>query len=47
MTVIGVPSFPGISLAAADLVVASLEDPRVRELLGLPAAGGPARTLDA
>jgi len=47
MTVIGVPSFPGIALAAADLVVASLEDPRVRALLGLPAAGGPARTLDA
>jgi HAD superfamily hydrolase (TIGR01509 family) len=46
MTVIGVPSFPGIALDAADLVVASLEDPRVRELLGLPAAGGPARTLD-
>jgi HAD superfamily hydrolase (TIGR01509 family) len=35
MTVVGVPSFPGIDLAEADLVVASLHDPRVWELLGL------------
>jgi HAD superfamily hydrolase (TIGR01509 family) len=35
MTVVGVPSFPGIELAEADLVVASLRDPRVWELLGL------------
>jgi HAD superfamily hydrolase (TIGR01509 family) len=47
MTVVGVPSFPGIALGAADLVVASLEDPRVRALLELPAPGGAARTLDA
>jgi HAD superfamily hydrolase (TIGR01509 family) len=35
MTVVGVPSFPGIDLGAADVVVPSLADPRVRELLGL------------
>jgi HAD superfamily hydrolase (TIGR01509 family) len=35
MTVIGVPSFPGIDLDAADLVVPSLRDPRVWELLEL------------
>jgi HAD superfamily hydrolase (TIGR01509 family) len=35
MTVVGVPSFPGIDLAEADLVVPSLRDPRVWELLGL------------
>jgi HAD superfamily hydrolase (TIGR01509 family) len=35
MTVIGVPSFPGIELAAADLVAPSLADPRVWCLLGL------------
>src|SRR3954447_4316989 len=35
MTVVGVPSFPGIDFAEADLVVASLHDPRVWELLGL------------
>jgi HAD superfamily hydrolase (TIGR01509 family) len=35
MTVVGVPSFPGIDLAEADLVVASLRDPRVWQLLGL------------
>jgi HAD superfamily hydrolase (TIGR01509 family) len=35
MTVIGVPSFPGIDLAAADLVVASLRDAAVWSLLGL------------
>ena len=35
MTVIGVPSFAGIDLGAADLVVASLRDERVWELLGL------------
>src|SRR3954466_15389661 len=35
MTVIGVPSFPGIDLDAADLVVPSLRDPRVWDLLGL------------
>ena len=35
MTVVGVPSFPGIDLTEADLVVPSLHDPRVWELLGL------------
>jgi HAD superfamily hydrolase (TIGR01509 family) len=35
MTVIGVPSFPGIDLAAAHLVAPSLTDPRIWELLGL------------
>jgi len=35
MTVIGVPSFPGIDLDAADLVVESLRDGAVWELLGL------------
>ena len=35
MTVIGVPSFPGVDLGAADLVVPSLHDERVWELLGL------------
>jgi HAD superfamily hydrolase (TIGR01509 family) len=36
MTVIGVPSFPGIDLDAADLVVESLRDAGVWDLLGLP-----------
>src|SRR3954470_5633919 len=35
MTVIGVPSFPGIELGAADLVVESLRDAAVWALLGL------------
>jgi HAD superfamily hydrolase (TIGR01509 family) len=35
MTVVGVPSFPGIDLGEADLVVPSLRDPRVWQLLGL------------
>jgi HAD superfamily hydrolase (TIGR01509 family) len=35
MTVVGVPSFPGIDLDEADLVVPSLRDPRVWQLLGL------------
>jgi HAD superfamily hydrolase (TIGR01509 family) len=35
MTVVGVPSFPGIDLHEADLVVPSLRDPRVWDLLGL------------
>jgi HAD superfamily hydrolase (TIGR01509 family) len=35
MTVIGVPSFPGIDLEEADLVVPSLHDERVWGLLGL------------
>jgi HAD superfamily hydrolase (TIGR01509 family) len=35
MTVVGVPSFPGIDLGEADLVVASLRDPQVWDLLGL------------
>jgi len=35
MTVVGVPSFPGIDLDEADLVVPSLRDPRVWDLLGL------------
>jgi HAD superfamily hydrolase (TIGR01509 family) len=38
MTVVGVPSFPGIALPEADLVVASLRDPAVAALLGLSAA---------
>jgi HAD superfamily hydrolase (TIGR01509 family) len=37
MTVVGVPSFPGLDLAAANLVVPSLADPQVWELLELPA----------
>jgi HAD superfamily hydrolase (TIGR01509 family) len=40
MTVVGVPSFPGIALDAADLVAPSLADPRVRSLLGLPDPSG-------
>jgi HAD superfamily hydrolase (TIGR01509 family) len=36
MTVVGVPSFPGIDLAAANLVAPSLRDPRVWALLDLP-----------
>jgi hypothetical protein len=35
MVVIGVPSFPGIDLSAAQLVAPSLEDARVWGLLGL------------
>lgn len=35
MTVVGVPSFPGIDLGAADLVVPSLRDERAWRLLGL------------
>jgi HAD superfamily hydrolase (TIGR01509 family) len=35
MVVIGVPSFPGIDLSEADLVVAALTDPRVWARLGL------------
>jgi HAD superfamily hydrolase (TIGR01509 family) len=35
LTAIGVPSFPGVDLGQADLVVSSLEDPAVRPLLGL------------
>ena len=35
MTVVGVPSFPGIDLGAAQLVVPSLADSRVWDLLGL------------
>jgi HAD superfamily hydrolase (TIGR01509 family) len=38
MFVIGVPSFPGVELRQADLVVASLTDAAVREALGLLAA---------
>jgi HAD superfamily hydrolase (TIGR01509 family) len=38
MTVIGVPSFPGVVLDAADLVAGSLRDPRVAAALGLRAA---------
>jgi HAD superfamily hydrolase (TIGR01509 family) len=38
MTVIGVPSFPGIALDAAHLVAPSLSDPRVWDLLGLERA---------
>jgi HAD superfamily hydrolase (TIGR01509 family) len=39
MTVVGVPSFPGLRLDAANLVVPSLADPRVWELLDLPIPG--------
>jgi HAD superfamily hydrolase (TIGR01509 family) len=35
MYVIGIPSFPGVRLDAADLVGQSLSDPAVREALGL------------
>jgi HAD superfamily hydrolase (TIGR01509 family) len=35
MTVVGVPSFPGVELADAHLVAPSLADPRVWSLLGL------------
>ena len=35
MYVIGIPSFPGVRLDAADLVGDSLDDPRVRSALGL------------
>jgi HAD superfamily hydrolase (TIGR01509 family) len=38
MTVIGVPSFPGVVLDEADLVAGSLHDPRVAAALGLRAA---------
>src|SRR3954468_1667334 len=40
MTVIGVPSFPGIALDAADLVAPALTDPRVWALLGLAPGDG-------
>jgi HAD superfamily hydrolase (TIGR01509 family) len=39
MTVVGIPSFPGIALDGADLVAPSLEHPDVWELLGLTAGG--------
>jgi HAD superfamily hydrolase (TIGR01509 family) len=39
MTVVGVPSFPGVALEAADLVAPSVADPRVWSLLGLPEPG--------
>ena len=35
MYAIGIPSFPGVNLDAADLVGESLGDPRVRAVLGL------------
>ncbi|HEY3190050.1 MAG TPA: HAD family phosphatase [Solirubrobacteraceae bacterium] len=38
MLVIGVPSFPGVELPEAHLVVGSLEDAEVRRALGLSAA---------
>lgn len=38
MSVIGVPSFPGVELAQAHVVARSLSDPVVREALGLRAA---------
>jgi hypothetical protein len=41
MTVVGVPSFPGVALDAADLVAPSLADPRVWSLLGFPEPGRP------
>jgi HAD superfamily hydrolase (TIGR01509 family) len=40
MTVVGVPSFPGIALDTADLVAPSLADPRVWQLLGLTPGDG-------
>jgi HAD superfamily hydrolase (TIGR01509 family) len=36
MTVVGVPSFPGLDLSAANLVAPSLHDPSVWQLLELP-----------
>lgn len=39
MTVVGVPSLPGIRLADAHVVGASLAAPEVRSALGLPPAG--------
>jgi HAD superfamily hydrolase (TIGR01509 family) len=38
MTVIGVPSFPGVVLDRADLVATSLRDPAVLAAVGVPAA---------
>jgi HAD superfamily hydrolase (TIGR01509 family) len=38
MIVVGVPSFPGVVLDAADLVVPSLRDPALLALVGLSAA---------
>jgi HAD superfamily hydrolase (TIGR01509 family) len=35
---IGIPSFPGVTLDDADIVCDSLSDPRVAEILGLPAS---------
>jgi HAD superfamily hydrolase (TIGR01509 family) len=40
MTVVGVPSLPGVALDAADLVAPSLTDPRVWAMLGLMPDGG-------
>ncbi len=41
MTVVGVPSLAGVSLEGAHLVVESLADPRVYEILGLAPATAP------
>jgi beta-phosphoglucomutase-like phosphatase (HAD superfamily) len=38
MTVVGVPSFPGVVLDEAHVVAESLHDPRVAAALGLRAA---------
>jgi HAD superfamily hydrolase (TIGR01509 family) len=38
MTVIGIPSFPGVVLDGADLVATSLRDPAVLALVGISAA---------
>jgi HAD superfamily hydrolase (TIGR01509 family) len=35
---VGIPSFPGVTLEAANLVCDSLNDPRVADILGLPAS---------
>jgi HAD superfamily hydrolase (TIGR01509 family) len=40
MFAIGIPSFPGVVLAGADLVAPSLADERVREVLGVGEGGG-------
>ncbi len=42
MFVLGVPSFPGVTLDAADIVAASLVDPTLRAALGLASKKGPA-----
>ncbi|MGI8460065.1 MAG: HAD family hydrolase [Solirubrobacterales bacterium] len=47
LTVVGVPSLPGVELEEADLVVDSLADPALFERLGVASVGGPPRGLEA